>query len=47
VAFSSYYESAIRADMAIGEEYENGVFDQFYDLGSKWVTDQILHHGEF
>lgn len=47
--FDSYYMSAIRADMAIGEEYEVagiGVFDDYYDLDSSLVQEQVDYHGE-
>ncbi len=40
------YEKAIRADMAIGEEYQSGITDQYYDLNSDIVQEQILYHGE-
>lgn len=40
------YERAIRADMAIGEEYESGVADQYYDPNSTLVQAQTNVHGE-
>lgn len=40
------YESAIRADMAIGEEYQSGFTDTYYDLNSDIVQEQIRYHGE-
>lgn len=40
------YEKAIRADMAIGEEYQSGITDQYYDLNSDIVQEQILYHGQ-
>lgn len=45
--FSQYYEAALRADMAIGEEYESGLFDEYYDLNSDIVQAQIAEHGEY
>lgn len=45
--FVGAYESAIRADMAIGEEYESGVFDDYYDLDGELVSEQIEYHGEY
>lgn len=42
-----YYEKAIRADIAIGEEYESGVFDAYYNLNSDLVKEQIKYHGEY
>lgn len=46
---SKWYESAIRADMAFGEEIESncgGGFDEYYDLDSKIVKMQAEIHGE-
>jgi len=43
----AYYEAALRADMAIGEEYESGMFDDYYDLDSSIVQTQIQYHGEY
>lgn len=40
------YEKAIRADMAIGEGNLLGIGDDFYDLNSDIVQEQILYHGE-
>ncbi len=40
------YERAIRADMAIGEETQSGIIDQYYDLNSAIVQEQILYHGK-
>lgn len=40
------YEKAIRADMAIGEEYQSGITDQYYDLDSDIVQEQVQYHGE-
>lgn len=37
------------ADMTIGEEYEVagiGVFDDYYDLDSSLVQEQVDYHGE-
>lgn len=45
--FSDYYEAALRADMAVGEEYESGLFDEYYDLDSDIVQAQISEHGEY
>ena len=42
-----YYENALRADMAIGEEDESGMFDEYYDLNSNIVQTQIQYHGEY
>ena len=39
--------AALRADMAVGEEYESGLFDEYYDLDSDIVQDQIDEHGEY
>ena len=47
--FDDYYMRAIRADMAIGEEYEIagiGIFDDYYDLDSSLVQEQVECHGE-
>ena len=41
-----WYNRAIRADMAIGEEYESGYFDDYYDEDGKLVKEQIEYHGE-
>jgi|GEM_PF-1106504 len=41
-----WYLRAIRADMAIGEEYESGFFDEYYDEDGKMVKEQIEYHGE-
>lgn len=46
--FPSYYKRAIPADMAIGEEYKVagiGVFDDYYDLNSALVQEQVNIHG--
>lgn len=45
--FDKWYSSAIRADMAIGEEYESGMYDDYYDPKSDWVQNQIAKHGEY
>ena len=42
----SYYSKALRADMAIGEDNESGIFDRYYDLNSDMVKAQIAIHGE-
>ena len=44
---NKWYESAIRADMAIGEEYESGFYDEYYDLNSDLVKAQANAHGEY
>lgn len=41
-----WYPSAIRADMAIGEDRESGFYDEYYDLESDIVKDQVQAHGE-
>ena len=41
-----WYSRAIRADMAIGEEYESGYFDDYYDVDSELIKEQIENHGE-
>lgn len=33
--------------MAIGEEYESGMYDDYYDPESDWVQNQIAKHGEY
>ena len=43
---NNWYESGIRADMALGEEAESGVYDRYYDLNSKIVKEQVKVHGE-
>ena len=42
-----WYESAVRADMAIGEDYESGFYDEYYDLNSDIVKAQAKYHGEY
>ena len=42
-----WYNAAIRADMAIGEDSESGFYDQYYDLESDLVKNQAEVHGEF
>ena len=42
-----WYGAAIRADMCVGEEYESGFYDDYYDLSSDLVQDQITEHGEY
>lgn len=44
---NEWYEAAIRADMAIGEEYESGFYDDYYDPSSALVQAQINVHGEY
>lgn len=41
-----WYLRAIRADMAIGEEYESEFFDEYYDEDGKMVKEQIEYHDE-
>lgn len=43
---NKWYNSAIRADMAIGEEYESGYYDKYYNLESDEVREQAQYHGE-
>ncbi len=44
---SSWYERAVRADMAISDEIEHyGLFDEYYDLNSDIVKQQELWHGK-
>lgn len=45
--FDDWYEAAIRADMAIGEDAESGSYDQYYDLNSNIVQAQVAAHGEY
>lgn len=45
--FDRWYDAAIRADMAIGEEYESGFYDEYYDLNSTIVKAQAAVHGEY
>ncbi len=33
--------------MGIGEEKESGFLDDYYDLNSKIVKEQIQYHGQF
>lgn len=42
-----WYEQALRADMAIGEEYESGFYDDYYDLTSDIVQNQARVHGTY
>lgn len=39
-------ERAIRADMALGEEYESGIEDKYYNLEDSSVQSQKEAHGE-
>jgi len=32
--------------MAIGEEYESGLYDEYYDPNSNLVKEQVNVHGE-
>ncbi len=45
--FDKWYNAAIRADMSIGEEYESGFYDDYYDLDGTLVQNQIAAHGEY
>ena len=45
--FDRWYDAAIRADMSIGEEYESGFYDEYYDLNSDIVKGQANAHGEY
>lgn len=45
--FDCWYDAAIRADMAIGEEYESGFYDEYYNLNSSIVREQAEAHGEY
>lgn len=45
--FDRWYDAAIRADMAVGEEYESGFYDEYYDLESSIVRAQAAAHGEY
>jgi hypothetical protein len=45
--FNIWYEAAIRADMAIGEEAESGFYNEYYDLDSDIVIAQANEHGEY
>lgn len=44
---SKWYRSAVIADMALGEEYESGVFDEYYNPNSSLVVNQRLYHGDY
>lgn len=44
--FKDWYTSAVIADMSLGEEYESGVFDEYYNTDSSLVKNQIKEHGE-
>lgn len=45
--FDRWYDAAIRADMSVGEEYESGFYDDYYDLNSSIVVAQKNAHGEY
>lgn len=45
--FDKWYDAAIRADMSVGEEYESGFYDVYYDLDSSIVNAQAAAHGEY
>lgn len=40
------YEKALRADMAVGSEHAFKFVDQYYDLDSDIVQEQVYYHGE-
>ena len=41
------YKSALRADMTVCvSDYDGSIGDNYYDLNSSYVQDQIIHHGE-
>lgn len=42
-----WYSSALRADMAIGEEYESGMFDSYYNPNDSRVVAQANAHGAY
>jgi len=42
-----WHDAAIRADMGVGEEYESGLYDAYYNVESDWVQNQIKSHGEY
>ncbi|MEX2803505.1 T7SS effector LXG polymorphic toxin [Streptococcus sp. H31] len=42
----AWRESAIRADMGLGEENESGFYDRYYNLGDSSVRRQKEAHGE-
>lgn len=44
---NKWYEAALRADMATGEDVESGFFDTYYDLNSDIVKAQAAAHGEY
>ena len=45
--FDRWYSSALRADMAIGEENESGMFDSYYDPNDSRVVAQANAHGTY
>jgi len=47
-SLDEWYRSAIRADMAIGEEesYAGQYWTDYYDLDSPLVLEQVQYHGE-
>ena len=47
IAGDVWYGAALRADMAVGEEVESGFADDYYDLSSDIVQEQIAIHGEY
>lgn len=45
--FDWFYSRALRADMGIGEEYESGMFDSYYDPNDSRVVAQANAHGAY
>ena len=46
-SIDKWYSSALRADMAIGEEYESGGFDSYYNPHNIRVVAQANVHGDY
>ena len=42
--FDKWYNSAIIADMGVGEESEYNPFNKYYNLNSDLVLEQIKYH---
>lgn len=42
-----YYFATLRADMATDMKVINGYFDEYYNLNSSLVQEQIQYHGEY
>ena len=47
IAGDYWYECALRADMAIGEDAESGYYDEYYDLTSDIVIAQAAAHTDY